>query len=545
MYKKNANVLGKIVIILSLLALSLIPAVALARPGFVIDGSTTVYPIASVAQFQHPSAPWTIYYTGSGHGQVSIMNDFPTGINVDLALSSSSCSTSNQNIPVPDEFTAGEYTPGAANTSDWRCPGQPAGPLGNIVGTTVAKDALAVIKNNARVSSKPGCVDFFTRNMLRAIWQGYAYDPAADTATRVWRKAVGAPETGGQCGNLVDDDGDGVADDGCPIAHPGFYIPVRHTWAEIWPACASTPAEPWANDTIVPVARIHESGTRDSFNSLNSFQRNASFPTSPAPFGKNAIYTDELLSLDPAGTLPAGGADPNGYAYACTTGGLSCPGGYNPPLFGTAARQQGNSQTNALIAANANYLGYSSLAFTVGVTTINARCGGNSYTNCGSQTTVAPTKANVVNSTYPLRRDLFMFTNSLSNPQAIQFAHTDMLTGRYQSIVANVGYVEVIPFNTNPPNWDLDLGGGPSGSLGISDAFDVSVLGGDWNRTCPADPEDDENPTVRGCTRADINFDTQVNGLDVGGLGGCWNKVWGPSVANTPGCWDNVSGYPR
>jgi ABC-type phosphate transport system substrate-binding protein len=367
----------------------------------------------------------------------------------------------------------------------------------------VAKDALAVIKNNARASSIPGCASFVTLNMTKAIWQGWAYNNATDAATR-------------------------------PAAFPAFYTPVRHTWASIWPACAG---EPWGGNTIVPVARIRESGTRDSFNSINGFQRSVS-TGSPAPFNRNAIYTDELLSQDAAGTPPAGGVDPNAYAYACTTGGLGCT--YNPPQFGIAPRQQGNSQMDNAITGNPDWLGYTSLAFTKNVTTIPARCGAPSYTNCtGATGDIAPTKANVQNNTYPLRRDLYMFTNTDSDPVAVNFV-ADMLTARYQSIVANVGYVEVIPLNTNPPNWDIDLGAGSN-----SDVFDVVALGNDWRRTCPSDPNDIENPTVRGCTRADVTFDGTVDVSDISAFGGCWNKTWGPAAPNVSGCWDNISGYPR
>jgi hypothetical protein len=74
--------------------------------------------------------------------------------------------------------------------------------------------------------------DESTGGALRSGGFGYARINTTDPTVRV--RAVDAAETGGQCWNGVDDDGDTVADDGCPttitaLAAPGGLTQSSHS----------------------------------------------------------------------------------------------------------------------------------------------------------------------------------------------------------------------------------------------------------------------------------------------------------------------------
>jgi ABC-type phosphate transport system substrate-binding protein len=424
----------KAILVMCILLLVLIPASAMAAtPGpdepdqatlIQVDGSTTVYPIVSVGQYQYNNATCAIsdpiYYTGSSHGQISVMNIFPSGINIDIGLSSSSCNSGNAFEPVGNAFTAAEYGTLTGTPSDYNCT--------TIVQAPIAQDALAVIVHPSRT-----CAVSLTKTQMQQIWEGNRTDP-----------------------------------------------PTTYTWGQIFPGCAG---QPFANNTLVPRFRIRESGTRDSFNSLNSFIRTTGI-----------IYPNEERTANATG-LP---------------------------------RMQGNSQTLQEIQGNPDQIGYTSLAFTAGVRSLELDCA--SYGSpAGCVGTDAPTKANVKDGSYPLKRTLRMFTKPGGLACATNFV-TWVQSPQGQAVVSNVGYVENIADNQLPPNWDIFIDN-------IGDIGDVAVLGGDWNSDCPPDPSDPEYPIVRGCTRSDVSFDGTVDINDVSTFGACWNVQWGAGRPIVPGCW--------
>jgi phosphate transport system substrate-binding protein len=139
-------------------------------PPIIIDGSTTVYPINAVAQYVYagfnPGTTFTLGYTGSGHGQTSILNDY-----VHIGVSSSPCSGSNAFQTTEGSYTsvAGSYHL-TASPSTFTC--AQVSPAGNVA--AVAKDALTIIVHPSKT-----CITSITVTQTKQIWEGTITDWSA------------------------------------------------------------------------------------------------------------------------------------------------------------------------------------------------------------------------------------------------------------------------------------------------------------------------------------------------------------------------------
>lgn len=127
-----------------------------------IDGSTTVYPVVRIAMTQfpidYPGTVMNVSATGSGHGQVSIMNAY-----VDIAMSSSRCSTRNEYVPTSGQFTTAPYTSSGV-PSPYRCT--------DLTETIVARDGLTIIVNKAKQSECGGALTNITKTQIADIYKG-------------------------------------------------------------------------------------------------------------------------------------------------------------------------------------------------------------------------------------------------------------------------------------------------------------------------------------------------------------------------------------
>lgn len=194
------------------------------------DGSTTLFPILQVARYQFPALfPGESIEvdsgngTGSGHGQLSIMNQLPIqsgngGPNdpIDIALSSSACSSGNAVTVTVSTFTEAAYTKNTT-ASALNC--------GNLTDVPIAKDAITILVNQAKATCIAGAArSNITRNMVQSIYMGLTYN-------------------------------------GESTAPSGTAGTVPHTWNDFWPGCGA--------ENIVPRSRIIGSGTRQSFFDLS------------------------------------------------------------------------------------------------------------------------------------------------------------------------------------------------------------------------------------------------------------------------------------
>ncbi len=134
------------------------PAMAAGDAVVTIDGSTTVYPVATTAQYQfsvNGNTSSIIGFTGSGHGQTSIGNAF-----VDIGMSSSNCSASNMKIPNPNSFTTAAYNLTGGVNSPRQCV--------DLRDNQIGLDALSIIVH----PSKASCISNITITQTQQIWQG-------------------------------------------------------------------------------------------------------------------------------------------------------------------------------------------------------------------------------------------------------------------------------------------------------------------------------------------------------------------------------------
>jgi phosphate transport system substrate-binding protein len=130
---------------------------------------------------------------------------------------------------------------------------------------------------------------------------------------------------------------------------------------------------------------------------------------------------------------------------------------------------------------------------------------------------VVPSDTNVTNGTYPLGRNLHLYTapTSGNNKQRIADYVTWILGVRGQSIVDNYGYVLV---GTSSPNWDVNVDH-------VASVGDLTQIGARWQQTGPASG-DTNNPIVRGWVREDVNFDGHITVGDLTTVGGHWQQHW-------------------
>ncbi len=110
----------------------------------VIDGATSLYPVAALSQWRFPQTfpgtMLTVTQTASGHGQAAILAGA-----VDVALSSSACSDANGGADgYPKVYVCSQ-----------------------LVQTPVARDAVTIIVNPAVT-----CVKRLTRAQLQGLWEG-------------------------------------------------------------------------------------------------------------------------------------------------------------------------------------------------------------------------------------------------------------------------------------------------------------------------------------------------------------------------------------
>jgi ABC-type phosphate transport system substrate-binding protein len=220
----------------------------------------------------------------------------------------------------------------------------------------------------------------------------------------------------------------------------------------------------FANNTVVPRARIIGSGTRQSFLDLTATRD-----------------LEEQAKIASTG-LPRGA---------------------------------GNPEIEGFIGANPDQIGYVGLAFF----DPNIRAVALDFVNNppNPATAVFPSEATVINGTYPMGRNLHLFTLPISaNPkQRIQDFLSWSTGPEAQSVVKNVGFVPVGP---QAPDWDVNLDRTAS-------ILDIAQIGVRFGQTAPAsgNPAD---PLIRGWVRADSNWDGTVNILDVATVGNAWGQSW-------------------
>ena len=193
--------------------------------------------------------------------------------------------------------------------------------------------------------------------------------------------------------------------------------------------------------TIVPRARILESGTRPSFLSLARV----------------------CATRDNGGPCIAGGVVEE--TVINNTG---------------LARLQGNAQMDDAIQNNPNHIGYSGLANVSSVGRLKLDCRGNWLnvpTNCVAPFFVDPTDTNAKNGSYPMTRVLHLYT--ANPPDANTQTYINYMLGLSgQSLVDKAGYVALQPFY---PAWEIN-------EAGCVDIGDVSKIGGQWQQKGPEDP---------------------------------------------------------
>jgi ABC-type phosphate transport system substrate-binding protein len=161
--KKVSKTLVFVSILVSLLVSAMSVLAATPNPNeVVIDGSTTVYPVVRIGITQFPAlfpgTIMTVYSTGSGHGQISVMNDY-----VDIGMSSSNCSGSNAFVPTSGGFTSGSYTL-TTNSSPYNC--------STLTQTAFARDGLTILVNKQKQTECGGALTTITRDQVGAIYRG-------------------------------------------------------------------------------------------------------------------------------------------------------------------------------------------------------------------------------------------------------------------------------------------------------------------------------------------------------------------------------------
>jgi hypothetical protein len=166
-----------------------------------------------------------------------------------------------------------------------------------------------------------------------------------------------------------------------------------------------------------------------------------------------------------------------------------------------------NADLEAVIAANKDQIGYGGM-INVDPLVASLTVGG-----------VAPTPENVTNGTYPLSRNLHLFTlaANVNGKQRIQDFLTWILSVKGQAAVQNEGYV---PVGQAAPNWDVNVDHKAS-------VLDLTAIGGYWGQTGPLTGDQPPLPQyVRGWVRADVNFDGRISVLDLTTVGGHWGQTW-------------------
>ncbi|MEW6651214.1 MAG: substrate-binding domain-containing protein [Chloroflexota bacterium] len=433
-------------VILLALVLSLIPMMVASAadsrptgPTFInTNGSTTLFPILQLAEYQFPATPLgagltvvnnTPPGTGSGHGIRALANQLPIqssngGPNepIDMGLSSAPCSTSNTVRVTNTVFTEGTLTAVTPST-------QTTLQCADFTAIPVAKDAITILVNQTRLACiNASTPNHITRNMVRAIYEGRTYDRATDTA-------------GATAGT------------------------VQHTWSSFWSACPS--------DTIVPRSRIVGSGTRQSF-------------------------------LDFSGVTST-----NEQALINSTG---------------LTRLQGNVDIEAAIAANPTHLSYTGKAFDNPSTAQLALS--DTTRPAGQQGPAFPTTPNVADNSYPWSRVIYVYYLTSNPKQAVRNLETFLYSSQMQGNIEKLDFVSIwrstvpsVPAAQQPaPAWDVDANR-------VGNILDVSSIGAFFGQTGPASG-DPSFPQLRGWVRGDINFDAQVNILDITTFGPRFGATW-------------------
>lgn len=373
-------------------------------PPILIDGSTTVYPIIDIAQYQYtPTTAFTIYRTGSSHGQTSVMNDY-----VHVGVSSDICKNSKAYIPTSGGFTTDSYV-SSGSPSPYNCDG--SGGATALQNNPIALDGVGILVN----ASKWTCIQNSAKD----------YITLAELATLYSATALNIPQS----------------------------------WSTYFSACTGD---------IIPIARSTDSGTRGSFLG-----------------GIGVADATEVAAID---------------AYAAAYG-AAYPG-----------RMLGNQEMYSDIAANANHIGYTGLAFAddpgqPGAQAVHIKVsatpGGPAY---------LPTPVDIASGDYALGRALYAF-NIPAAPASVT-AYINWLNGvQGQRIVNNVGF---IAYGSAAPNWDPNADG-------QANVLDLTIIGGNWQAVAPLDFQGDP---IKYWISADVNADGAVNVLDLTTIGGQWQQTW-------------------
>lgn len=411
MFRSFPKHIGRI--LLGLCVMTLIASTALASSQavtLVIDGSTTVFPVVQVSETRFPvtfpDTSLSVTSTGSGHGQISILNGL-----VDIGMSSSACKVSNQCVP--------DATGGACATPFQASPYTCA----QLVDTQFARDAVSIVVNVNRACAFQAGAAALSKLQIQAIWEGGVISGTTVVTTTP---------------------------------------PTSYTWGQLFPNCVG---QSFANNTVVPRARIIGSGTRQSF-------------------------------LDLTGTLDAAEQ-----AKIASTG---------------LPRGAGNPDIEGFIDHNPDQIGYVGLAFL----DPNIHAVALDFTSGATPNpaiAVFPSDTTVSNGTYPMSRVLHLYTlpTAINPKQRIQDYLAWIAQPEAQAIVKNIGYVPVGP---QAPDWDVNLDH-------VASILDIAQIGIFFGQTAPAsgNPAD---PLIRGWVRADANWDGTVNILDVATVGNAWGQTW-------------------
>lgn len=221
------------------------------------------------------------------------------------------------------------------------------------------------------------------------------------------------------------------------------------TWEGIWPGC---PAQP-----ITPRARNLDSGTRQTFIDLA-----AVFPSAE----RTVISATGLDRL----------ADPNA--------------------------------VRAAIAAEATHIGYASLPYP-GSGTVFIPVDWDPEDEVGP---VTPSKATVLDASYPLSRALHLFTirpDADPLPYAKQHAielYTWAAGLQGQTVVDVTGYAPAGPL---APRWDVNADG-------VASVLDLTAIGARWGQSNP----------VRYWIRADASANGSIGVTDLTTVGAHWGESW-------------------
>ncbi|MDR3578017.1 MAG: substrate-binding domain-containing protein [Anaerolineaceae bacterium] len=236
----------------------------------------------------------------------------------------------------------------------------------------------------------------------------------------------------------------------------GIYEHTITNWNQLNASCPS--------HTIDPYARAIGSGTRSSFIKLAA------------------------LCVD------AGDPDTSN-ASACITGGST----ENATIAATTVtRKQASPDMEAAVDGDQYGIGYVGLAFfDTNIHPLSLDFGSGP---------VSPSDATVSNGTYPMSRNLHLFTLTSGSKALAQTYVQWVQSPEGQAAVVDQGFVAIAKA---APDWDVNLDGKAS-------IADIATIGNFWG----------SNNSVPGWIRADVNQDGKISIADVATVGNFWGKTW-------------------